>query len=135
MQKSDLQFILHSAALHAAESSPRNSNALQAGSKKLRGSSTWSVQVCVFILLADLIEHPEELNTCLEQVLQNCFRPVGENILSLKQFEHSQVATSLHTQHSLGPAEGKVVMSSLGLTWRIPFVLSKLSIQGRGIPP
>lgn len=52
-------------------------------------------------------ERPKSPNTCLEQVLQNCFRPVGANILSLKHPEHSRVATSPHTQHSLGPAEGK----------------------------
>lgn len=43
-------------------------------------------------------------NTCLEQELQNCFRPVAANTLSLKHSEHSRVATSPHRQHSLGPA-------------------------------
>lgn len=43
-------------------------------------------------------------NTCREQELQNCFRPVAANTLSLKHSEHSRVATSPHRQHSLGPA-------------------------------
>lgn len=49
-------------------------------------------------------EQPKKMNTCLEQELQNCFRPVAANTLSLKHSEHSRVATSPHTQHSLGPA-------------------------------
>lgn len=48
---------------------------------------------------------PKQTHTCLEQELQNCFSPVAANTLSLKHSEHSKVAMSPHTQHSLGPAE------------------------------
>lgn len=73
-------------------------------------------------------KHPKKPNTCVEQELQNCFRPVAANTLSLKHSEHSRVATLPHTQHSLGPAEEKRVGGCIFSRYHLK---SNLSCQNR----
>lgn len=63
--------------------------------------------------------------------MQNCFRPVAANTLSLKHSEHSRVATSPHRQHSLGPARETRVQRECLLQFppKIHLILPKLRLK------